>query len=268
MTRLGTRAEGVAWKSLGFGRGALFSWRVVRRSVDGAAARYASEVARQVRILAAGSAFIVLGFVFVLGLVVGIQGSYGAQMVGAPAAAGAITAIADLREIAPYAFGYMMSAKVATGLVAEIGTRRITEEIDALEVMGIDSLAYLCSTRLVASWVLLPLVYASAVLLVFLGSYISVVLQVGQVSSGGYLELFWKFQNPGDYLFSFAKGMTMSVFVVLVGCYFGYTASGGAVGVGRATARSMLVSLIGVHVIGIVGSQLFWGGRPRLPIGG
>lgn len=258
----------VVLRAARFGGAALFFWRVISRALTGRVRPYAREVARQTGILTTGSALIVLGFVLVLGLVVGIQGSYGAQMVGTPAAAGAITAIADLREIAPYAFGYMMSAKVGTGLVAEIGTRRITEEIDALEVMGIDSLAYLCSTRLLASWLLLPFVYAVAILTAFVGSYISVVLQVGQVSSGGYLELFWKFQSPADYLFSAAKGMAMSTFVVLVGCYFGYTVRGGPVAVGKATARSMLVSLIGVHVIGIAGSQLFWGTHARLPIGG
>jgi phospholipid/cholesterol/gamma-HCH transport system permease protein len=62
--------------------------------------------------------------------------------------------------------------------------------------------------------------------------------------------------------------MAMTTFVVLVGCYYGYTAKGGPVGVGRATAKAMIVNLVGIHVIGIVGSQLFWGGTPRLPIGG
>jgi phospholipid/cholesterol/gamma-HCH transport system permease protein len=251
-----------------FGAGAEFFWNTTVAGLGGRVRPYGSEVGRQIGILTTGSALIVLGFVFALGLVVGIQGSYGAQMVGAPAAAGAITAIADLREIAPYAFGYMMSAKVGTGLVADIGTRRITEEIDALDVMGVDSLAYLCGTRLVAAIVLLPFIYAIAIVAAFVGSFISVVVQIGQVSAGGYLELFWKFQSPADYLFSATKGMAMAVFAVLVGCYYGYTVRGGPVEVGRATARSMLVSLIGVHVIGIAGSQLFWGGSARLPIGG
>jgi phospholipid/cholesterol/gamma-HCH transport system permease protein len=95
-----------------------------------------------------------------------------------------------------------------------------------------------------------------------------VVLQVGQVSAGGYLELFWKFQSPPDYLFSAIKGMSMATFTVLVGCYYGYTVRGGPVDVGRATARAMFVNVLGVHVIGVLGSQLFWGSSSRLPIGG
>ena len=94
------------------------------------------------------------------------------------------------------------------------------------------------------------------------------MVQLGQVSAGGYLELFWKFQSPQDLLFSFSKGIIMSVFLVLVGCYYGYRVRGGPVEVGTATARAMVVNLVGIHAIGIVTSQIFWGGTPRLPIGG
>jgi phospholipid/cholesterol/gamma-HCH transport system permease protein len=250
------------------GEVADFFWQIVRRILNGRVARYLVEILRQANALALGSVFIVLVLVFAFGLTIGIQASYGARLVGAPSAAGAFTSIGDMREIAPYAFGYMMAAKVSTGYVAEIGTMRITDEIDALDVMGLDSIAYLCSTRLLASWLVLPLVYGFAMVISFLGSFISVVLQIGQVSMGGYLQLFWKFQNPSDFLFSGVKGMAMATFVVLVGCYYGYKVRGGPVEVGRATAKAMVVNLVGVHAIGILGSQLFWGGAPRLPMGG
>src|SRR5690606_17869829 len=115
----------------------------------------------------------------------------------------------DLREIVPYAFGYMMAAKVSTGYVAEIGTMRITEEIDALDVMGLNSTVYLCSTRLLAAMIVLPLLFGIALLAGFAASFVAVVVQVGQVSAGGYLELFWKFQAPPDLLFSALKAMVM-----------------------------------------------------------
>ena len=98
--------------------------------------------------LITGSMLIVLGLVFVLGLQCGIEGAYGAKAVGASSSVGAFTALCNLREVIPYAFGYMMAAKVGTGIVAELGSMRISDEIDALEVMGLDSVAYLCSTRL------------------------------------------------------------------------------------------------------------------------
>jgi len=102
----------------------------------------------------------------------------------------------------------------------------------------------------------------------FLASYIAVVQQIGDVSSGGYFLIFWEFQNPPDLLFSLIKAMAMATMIVLVGCYYGYNASGGPVGVGTATAKSMVLNLVGVHLIGMLGTQLFWGANPRAPIGG
>jgi phospholipid/cholesterol/gamma-HCH transport system permease protein len=145
---------------------------------------------------------------------------------------------------------------------------RITEEIDALEVMGIDSMTFLCATRLLAAWMVLPFLYISAVGAGFAASYLAVVIQIGEVSQGGYSLIFWQFQNPPDLLFSALKAMTMATVIVLVGCYYGYTASGGPVGVGTATAKSMVLNIVLVHLIGMLGTQLFWGQNPRAPIGG
>jgi phospholipid/cholesterol/gamma-HCH transport system permease protein len=254
---------------LALGQGADFFWRVTRGVLSGRVLHYLGEVVRQARILTTGSTIVILAMALVFGLSIGIQGSYGARLVGAPAAAGAFTAIGDLREIMPYAFAYMMAAKVSTGYVAEIGTMRIHDEIDALDVMGMNSLVYLCSTRLLASWIVLPFFFMLAVLVCFAGSFIAVVVQIGQVSAGGYLELFWKFQNPTDYLFAATKCFAMGTFVVLVGVYHGFKVRGGPVEVGVATARAMIVNLIGIHAIGIIGTQLFWGGQGGgLPIGG
>lgn len=253
---------------LQFGDGMALTGRTLGGVVDGRVLRYGSEVLRQAAVLISGSLVVILGMVFALGLVVGVEGSYAAQQVGAPSVAGAFAAIGDLREITPYAFGYMFAAKVSTGFVAEIGTMRITDEVDALEVMGMDSVLYLCSTRLLGTWIVLPAMYLVALIVGYVGSYLVAVVQLGQVSPGGYFELFWKFQSPQDLLFSGMKAVAMATFVVLVGCYYGYRVRGGPVEVGAATARAMVVNLIGVHFIGIIGSQVFWGGSPRLPIGG
>jgi phospholipid/cholesterol/gamma-HCH transport system permease protein len=145
---------------------------------------------------------------------------------------------------------------------------RISDEIDALEVMGFDSVAFLCCTRLVGMWLVLPFVYIFAVGVGFLASYIAVVQQVGQVSPGGYLQIFWQFQNPLDLVYSAIKAMTMATVITLTGCYYGYNAGGGPVGVGTATAKSMVANIISIHIIGLLGTQIFWGGNPRAPIGG
>jgi phospholipid/cholesterol/gamma-HCH transport system permease protein len=245
-----------------------FGTRMITGVYSGRVVKFIGEALRQAGILITGSVLIVLGLVFVLGLECGIEGAYASQTIGSASFSGAITALCDLREITPYAFGYMMAAKVGTGMVAELGSMRISDEIDALEVMGIDSLVYLCSTRLLGMWLVIPFIYIAAVATGFFASYLAVVVQIGKVSAGGYFQIFWTFQSPPDLLFSSIKALMMATMVVLVACYFGYNASGGPVGVGSATAKSMVVNLIGIHAIGLLGTQLFWGTNARAPIGG
>ena len=230
--------------------------------------RFFGEVLRQAGVLILGSTLVIWGLAFTLGLQCGIEGAYFNRSVGAPAYAGVFSAWCDLREIIPYAFGYMMSAKVGTGLVAEIGAMRITDEIDALEVMGISSMTFLCATRLLAAMMVLPFMYIAAIGVGFFASYLAVVQQIGEVSSGGFFLIFWMFQNPPDLLYSLIKAMSMAIIIVVVGCYYGYTASGGPVGVGTATAKSMVVNTVMVHLVGMLGTQIFWGANPRAPIGG
>jgi len=247
---------------------AAFSARVLAGVLGGRVLRFFGETLRQAGILILGSALVIWGLAFIFGLQCGIEGAYFSRSTGAPAYAGVFTAWCDLREIMPYAFGYMMSAKVGTGLVAEIGAMRISDEIDALEVMGVDSLLFLGATRLLAAWLVLPFLYIAAVGAGYLASYIAVVQQVGETSSGGYFLIFWMFQNPPDLFFSLIKGMAIATVIVLVGAYYGYTTSGGPVGVGTATAKSMVLNTVMVHLIGMVGTQIFWGSNPRAPIGG
>jgi phospholipid/cholesterol/gamma-HCH transport system permease protein len=230
--------------------------------------RFFGEALRQAGILILSSTIVIWGLVFIIGLQCGIEGAYFNRSVGAPAYAGVFAAWCDLRELVPYAFGYMMSAKVGTGIVAELGSMRISDEIDTLEVMGINSITFLCATRLLAAWMVLPFMYIAAIGAGFFASYLAVVQQIGEVSSGGFFLIFWMFQNPPDLLFSVLKAMFMATTIVLVGCYYGYNASGGPVGVGTATAKSMVLNIVLVHLIGMLGTQLFWGANPRAPIGG
>jgi phospholipid/cholesterol/gamma-HCH transport system permease protein len=230
--------------------------------------RFFGEALRQAGLLILSSTLVIWGLIFIIGLQCGIEGAYFNRSVGSPAYAGVFAAWCDLRELVPYAFGYMMAAKVGTGIVAELGSMRISDEIDALEVMGISSMTFLCATRLLAAWLVLPFMYMAGIGAGFFASYLAVVEQIGEVSSGGYSLIFWMFQNPPDLLYSVIKAMAMATVIVLVGCYYGYTASGGPVGVGTATAKSMVLNIVLVHLIGMLGTQIFWGANPRAPIGG
>jgi phospholipid/cholesterol/gamma-HCH transport system permease protein len=251
-----------------FGEIVRFCARVMREVLGLRVLRFFGEALRQAGILILSSTLVIWGLIFIIGLQCGIEGAYFNRAVGSPAYAGVFAAWCDLRELVPYAFGYMMAAKVGTGIVAELGSMRISDEIDALEVMGIDSMTFLCATRLLAAWMVLPFMYMAAIGAGFFASYLAVVQQIGEVSSGGFLLIFWMFQNPPDLLYSVIKGMVMATAIVLVGCYYGYNAGGGPVGVGTATAKSMVLNIVLVHLIGMLGTQVFWGANPRAPIGG
>ena len=191
---------------------ARFAGNVVRDVWGLRVFRFFGETLRQSGILIICSTLVIWGLVFITGLgTCGIEG--GLLQPGDRArrpTRGCSRRGATCARRCRYVFGYMMSAKVGTGIVAELGAMRISDEIDALEVMGIDSMTFLCATRLLAAWLVLPFMYIGAIGVAFLASYIAVVHQVGFVSSGGYLLIFWQFQNPADFLFSVIKGMTMA----------------------------------------------------------
>src|SRR5438477_9128735 len=188
-----------------FGELAKFIAQVFREIFGLRVFRFFGEALRQAGILIVGSTLVIWGLVFISGLECGIEGAYFNRSIGSPQYSGVFSAWCDLREIVPLAFGYMMAAKVGTGIVAELGSMRISEEIDALEVMGISSITFLAATRLLAAWMVLPFVYLGGVAWGFLASYVAVIQQVGGVSTGGYSLIFWEFQNPGDLLYSLIK---------------------------------------------------------------
>lgn len=227
---------------------------------------YPTEVFRQAAILVLSSGLVIFLMEFVIGAQCGIEGSYTLKQIGAPLYSGIFTAWCGLREMGPYMWGYILAAKVGCGLVAELGSMRISEEIDAVEVMGVDSMTFLVAARVVGGWIAMPFLYIIGLSLMFLAEKLVVVDQLAGVSPGGYSFIFWLYQSPGDLLFSLIKIMAMGTVIIFVGCYFGYTASGGPVGVGRATARSMIINMVLIHIIGLLGTQLFWGLSPNAPI--
>lgn len=242
-----------------------FSFQTIRSLPD--VRTYWTEVVRQAAILVLSSALIIWAMQFVVGTVCGTEAIYTLKQVGAPIYSGIFNAWCAVRELVPYMWGYILAAKVGCGLVAEIGSMRIAEEVDALEVMGVDSRTYLVGTRVVAAWLSMPFLYAVSLGMMSLGEILVTVYYIGGVSPGGHMYIFWLYQNPLDFLYSMAKGMTMGTAIVFVACYYGYTVRGGSVEVGKNTAKSMMLNMVLIHLIGALGTQLFWGLSPNAPIG-
>jgi phospholipid/cholesterol/gamma-HCH transport system permease protein len=224
------------------------------------------EVIRQCAVLILSSGLIIWGMQFVMGTMCGTEAIYTLKQVGAPLYSGIFNAWCAVRELVPYMWGYILAAKVGCGLVAEIGSMRIAEEVDAMEVMGVKSRSYLVGTRIVATWLAMPFLYAVSLGMMSLGEILVTVYHVGGVSPGGHMYIFWLYQNPLDFLYSMAKAIAMGTAIVFVSCYYGYTARGGPVEVGKNTAKSMMLNMVLVHLIGALGTQLFWGLSPNAPI--
>src|SRR6201985_288597 len=188
-----------------FGEVVKFTSKIVGGVLRLKVLKFFGEALRQSGILIVSSTLVIWGLVFIIGLECGVEGAYFDRANGTPAYAGVFSAWCDLRELVPYGFGYMMAAKVGTGIVAELGSMRISDEIDALEGMGISGMRFLCATRLLAAMMVLPFVYLCSIGAGFFASYLAVVQQLGYVSSGGFLLIFWQFQNPTDGFFRLIK---------------------------------------------------------------
>src|ERR1700722_9016767 len=154
-----------------FGEIVKFTSQIVREVITLRVFRFFGEALRQAGILIISSTLVIWGLVFIIGLQCGIEGAYFTSGEGTPAYSGVFAAWCDLRELVPLVFGYMMAAKVGTGIVAELGSMRISDEIDALEVMGISGMRFLCATRLLAAMIVLPFVYLCSIGAGFFASY-------------------------------------------------------------------------------------------------
>jgi phospholipid/cholesterol/gamma-HCH transport system permease protein len=228
--------------------------------------KYASEVLRQSGILIISSGLVIWFMELLIGAVFAVEGHYLTRQFGAAGYVGIFPALGGLRTCAPEMWGWILAAKVGCGLVAEIGSARISDEVDALEVMGVESKPYLIATRVIAAVVAMPFLYIVGLGLLYVSSYLMVVHVLHTVSPGGFLTILWAFQSPLDLLFSMIWTVVLGTIVVLVGCYYGYTAGGGPVGVGTNTAKSMVINMVLVSVVGLLAQQAFWGGFPNAPI--
>lgn len=204
---------------------------------------------------------------FMMGAVMGLTANFLFASIGIDSLIAAVNSVAGLRGMCQVVFGWIIAAKLGCGIVAELGAMRISEEIDALEVMGVRSVPYLASTRVIAAGITMPLLFVVGLLVNFGAGWLFNVELLNTVSSGGFEYFLYLFQNGKDFTIAMAWALVLGVMIVVVACYFGYTASGGPVGVGRATAQSMLVNLVLVSIVGMVLVQLFYGNSPNAPIG-
>lgn len=222
------------------------------RSIGDAFVNYRTEVIRLIATmgLGAGALAIVGGTVAIIGFLtlstgalVAVQGYNQFASIGVEALTGFASAFFNVRLIAPGTTAVALSATIGAGATAQIGAMRINEEIDALEVIGIRSVAFLASSRVIAGFIVVVPLYCVGVLMSFLAARVGTTAVYGQ-STGVYDHYFNTFLNPTDLVWSFAQSVAMAIAIMLVHTYYGFTASGGPAGVGEAVGRAVRTSLV------------------------
>ena len=213
-----------------------------------------------------GGTVAIVGFVTLSGSsLVAIQGFASLGNIGVEAFTGFFAALINVRIAAPVVTGISMAATVGAGATAELGAMRISEEIDALEVMGIRSISYLASTRVIAGMIVIIPIYALAIIASFLSPQITTVVLYGQ-SNGTYDHYFRTFLRPDDVFWSFVEAIIITLVVMITHCYYGYNAGGGPVGVGEAVGRSMRFSLVSVQVVVLSAALALYGVNPNFAL--
>jgi phospholipid/cholesterol/gamma-HCH transport system permease protein len=214
-----------------------------------------------------GTIGVMAGLTLFTGVVVGIQGYTALNEIGTAAFTGFISAYFNTREIAPLVAGLALSATVGAGFTAQLGAMRISEEVDALEVMGIPSLPYLVTTRVIAGFIAVIPLYVLGLLTSYVASREITVYFNGQ-SPGTYDHYFNLFLPPVDVLWSFGKVLVFSVVIIMTHCYFGYRAAGGPAGVGVAVGRAVRTAIVAVTLVDFFLSLAIWGTTTTVRITG
>ncbi len=214
-----------------------------------------------------GTVGVITFLAFFTGTEVGLQGYQALDQLGTGAFTGFLSAYFNTREIAPLVAGLALSATVGCGFTAQLGAMRISEEIDALEVMAVPSLPFLVTTRIIAGFVAVIPLYVIGLLSSYFSTRFVATVQYGQ-STGTYDHYFRLFLPPQDVLWSFGKVLVFAVVIILTHCYYGYTAKGGPAGVGVAVGRAVRTSIVTVNVLDLFLSLAIWGANTSVRIAG
>jgi len=238
--------------------------------------RYKKEVVRLLAEVSLGSGALamvggtvgVIAFLtFFTGTEVGLQGYAALNQLGVANFTAFISAYFNTREIAPLVAALALSATVGCGFTAQLGAMRISEEVDALEVMGVPSLPFLVTTRMIAGFIAVTPLYVVGLLASYFAARLITTGFYGQ-STGTYDQYFNQYLPPVDVLYSFLKVLVFALIIILIHCYYGYYASGGPAGVGVAVGRAVRTAIVAVNVVDFFLSLAIWGATTTVRIAG
>ena len=211
-----------------------------------------------------GGTVLVIGFLTAAsGIEVGLQAYTSFDNIGVSALSGFFSAYFNTREVAPIIAGIALTATVGAGFTAQIGAMRVSEEIDAVEVMAVPPIPYLVTTRIIAGLIAVIPLFAIALMSCWLATRVVVTVGYGQ-ASGTYEHYFETFLVPTDLFLAAIKVLLMAMVIVSVCCFHGFRASGGAA---QAVGRAVRSALIATMFVDLIFALAIWGG-PSVRIAG
>jgi len=251
-----------------YGRSLAWTGRTLRRYKK-EVLRLLAEVSfgRGALAVVGGTVGVIAFLTFFTGTEVGLQGYAALNQLGTSNFVAFLSAYFNTREIAPLVSGLALSATVGAGFTAQLGAMRISEEVDALEVMGIPSLPFLVTTRMIAGFVAVIPLYVVGLLSSYFAARTITTGYYGQ-STGTYDHYFQQYLPPVDVLWSFGKVICFAILIILVHCYYGYYAKGGPAGVGVAVGRAVRTSIVAINILDFFLSLAIWGANTTVRIAG
>jgi phospholipid/cholesterol/gamma-HCH transport system permease protein len=248
------------------GRGVEFTVRAVI-AVPLVLRKYLDETMRILAEITVGGGLILVvggtvGIIFMMatavGVEVGIQGFQGLHIIGLGPLAGYLSAYANTREIAPLITAVALASQLGCKYTAQLGAMRINEEIDALEIMAVPPIPFLVTTRMIASAIAVIPLYLVGLFGAYFATQLTITVAYHQ-SIGTYAHYFHIFLQPTDVLLSLLKVVIFAIVIIPIHCYYGYFASGGPEGVGKAAGRAIRASSVWIAFGDMLMTLLFWG---------
>jgi phospholipid/cholesterol/gamma-HCH transport system permease protein len=229
--------------------------------------KFSGEIARLLAEVSVGSGLLfvaggTVGVIFMLsgavGIEVGLEGFQGLQILGLAPLAGYVSAFANTRELAPLIAAVALASQLGCKFTAQLGAMRINEEIDAVEMMAVPPIPYLVTTRIIAAVIAVIPLYLVGLFAAYVGTEFTISVFFHQ-SAGTYNHYFHVFIQPRDVILSVIKVVVFALLVIPLQCYYGFYASGGPEGVGKAAGRGIRAASVLIAVADMLMTFLFWG---------
>ena len=205
-------------------------------------------VLAQMAAIGVGSTFIVATTGVFAGMVLALQFQYAMGQLGAEGYVGGSVAVALSRELAPVFTALMIIGRSGSAISTELGTMRVTEQIDAMESMAVSPIQYLVVPRVIASVAMFPALTMVFDIVGYAGAYV-MGIYVSRIAPGPFIEHTRELVIPADILHGLGKSLVFGLAVAIVTCWRGYAASGGSKGVGEGTTRAVVMSSITILVV-------------------